>query len=415
MVADLTACGMINRKKHHSLAWLLRRMEDTPWLDLQENFLTMRSPMSLRIEDFDFDLPEQLIAQQPTPERDQSRLMLVEETALSHHRFWELPALLLRQVGPGAVVVFNDTKVLPARLYTRKVHPHGTMGGRVELLLCEELQQETTATGWRSTWRCLAKGSKSLRPGTLLQCEEESAPRAEVVCQEQQGRVQVVFWGCEPEGWLEVLTRLGHMPLPPYIRKGTADSAYDNQRYQTVFATQPGAIAAPTAGLHFTPALLEQLDALGFVRAKVTLHVGLGTFSPIQQEDITQHKMHTERYNIPTSTVQAIVDAKREGRKVIAIGTTVLRALESATLPGNSVPSPGSGETSLFVYPPYSFRVVDALLTNFHLPRSTLLLLVAACIGTQRLLSAYQTAIDAGYRFFSYGDAMLIPRFLPST
>lgn len=368
--------------------------------------------MTLRIADFDFDLPETQIAQYPTPSRDQSRLMLVQKTELAHHRFWEFPELLVRHVGPGAVVVFNDTKVLPARLYCSKVQPDGTLGRRVELLLCEFLQEENTLAGWRSTWRCLAKGSKSLRPGTLLQWEEESVPRAQVVCQEDQGRIQVVFFGNEPGGWLEILTKRGQMPLPPYIRKGIADATYDSQRYQTVFAKQPGAIAAPTAGLHFTPALLAQLDALGCIRVSITLHVGMGTFSPIQHEEATQHKMHTERYVIPEETVHAIAQAKQEGRKVVAIGTTALRALESATPLGHAVPLPGAGETSLFVYPPYSFRVVDALLTNFHLPRSTLLLLVAACVGKKRLLSAYHAAVVEGYRFFSYGDAMFIPRFL---
>lgn len=389
----------------------------------------------LRASDFDFDLPEELIAQRPAPQRDRSRLLTVEEGAVGHHLFADLPGLLERMLPQGALLVLNDTRVVPARLRARKLAADGTPGGQVELLLCEPAQGNSD--GGRLAWRAMYRSSKPLRDGGRLQllspageaaAGEDAAP-VEVLREEGAGYVVLGFpaidrAGGGEDGLHRLLGRLGEVPLPPYIRRQRAlsegegpvpdgEGPDDRERYQTVYARAEGSVAAPTAGLHFTPALLAELAGRGFESTAVTLHVGPGTFLPLRSDELGQHRMHPERYQIPDEAAAKIAAAKAQGRAVLAVGTTVVRTLESATPEGANLPTPGWGSTRLFIYPPYRFRVVDALLTNFHLPRSTLLMLVAALAGRRRLLAAYAQAVAAGYRFYSYGDAMLIPRRIP--
>ena len=357
--------------------------------------------------DYDFALPQELIAQHPAPRRDGARLMLLRQGAPEHHLVPDLPDLIEAHVGPGALLVVNDTRVIPARLHGRK-----PQGGKVELLLCDPLGASEQQVPWREVWRCLYRSSKPLRPGTTIALDGERPPEALVLENEGQGRVQVALTGHEPGGLLALLDRIGQVPLPPYIARPAAPEQPqedDRQRYQTVYATHPGAVAAPTAGLHFTEELLGRLAERGVRRVAITLHVGPGTFAPLTAERLEDHVMHAERYHVPVETAAAIAQARAEGRKLVAVGTTVVRTLESATPEGQSVPAAGWGQTRLFLRPPYRFRAVDALLTNFHLPRSTLLMLVSALAGRRRVLSAYAEAVQKGYRFFSYGDAMLIP------
>jgi S-adenosylmethionine:tRNA ribosyltransferase-isomerase len=406
--------------------------------------------------DFDFELPPELIAQQPAPERDQSRLLVLTEHSVSHHVFAELPELLAATVGAGALLVLNDTRVLPARLRARKLHGStaapaaapaaAQLGGQVELVLCEPLPPADKTPGEPAAqrWRCMYRSSKPLRAGAWLQLlapaaaaadanaanapegrAERVAGTVQVLANEGGGYVIVEFAATSADELLALLGRIGEVPLPPYIQRApaadpdSAAAAADRERYQTVFARVPGSVAAPTAGLHFTPQVLAALRARGLEVAEVTLHVGPGTFLPMRSDDPREHHMHSERYHIPAATVAAIARARAAGRPVVAVGTTVVRTLESATPPGESVPRPGSGTTELFIYPrgpgqpQHRFQVVDALLTNFHLPRSTLLMLVAAFAGRRRTLAAYAEAVARRYRFFSFGDAMLIPSRLP--
>lgn len=373
---------------------------------------------ALSAADFDYELPDELIATRPAEQRDLSRLLLVERDTLSHHTFSSLPDLIEQKIGPGTLLVVNDSKVLLARLYAKKRSPDGQLGGRVELLLLEPHVGDDHKTSWRVMYRV----SKPLRDGTTLQIlDRHGEPLANrtltVRCVEGEGRAIVDF--PTDVALDEVLSQAGELPLPPYIvrqRQLTGDIAQkeDDSRYQTVYAKVLGSVAAPTAGLHFTDTLLAELSRRGIEIHSVTLHVGPGTFLPLRDDDPQKHVMHAERYHIPESTSDAIARARREGRKVLAIGTTVVRTLESATKEGESVPTPGMGQSQLFIYPQapsgrYAFRVVDALLTNFHLPRSTLLMLVAAFVGRERVLAAYAQAIAARYRFYSYGDAMLLP------
>lgn len=340
----------------------------------------------MRVADFDFELPEERIAQRPRP-RGESRLLVLDaEQDARHRRIGDLPELLR----PGDLLVVNDTRVIPARLFARRRDG----GGRIELLLAERIDDVT--------WECLLRPGRRARPGTNLVLSEEL--EAEVVGVAEDGRRRVRF-SAPVEPYLE---QLGHVPLPPYIAR--PDEAEDRDRYQTVWARQPGAIAAPTAGLHFTPELLAALDRRGVERVAVTLHVGLGTFKPVTAELVHEHRMDAERYEIPEAASTAIATARVEGRRIVAVGTTVVRTLESAALAGGGTVLTGSGRTELFVTPGFRFGVVDALLTNFHLPRSTLLMLVSAFAGRERVLAAYREAIDAGYLFYSYGDAMLAER-----
>jgi S-adenosylmethionine:tRNA ribosyltransferase-isomerase len=339
----------------------------------------------LRLSDFDFALPPELIAQRPALERTSSRLLHVAGNALQDLAFTALPDLLVA----GDVLVFNDTRVVRSRLRARKPAPHG---GKIELLL-ERIVAPDEA------WMQL-RASHPPKPGATI--DLPGGATASVL--ERDGRfVRLRFAIDAPLD--NYLDRYAEVPLPPYIVR-TADSA-DAERYQTVYARHPGAVAAPTAGLHFDQPMLARLSESGVVLAYVTLHVGAGTFQPVESEDLSQHRMHSERFSIPAETVVAVETARAVKRSVVAIGTTSLRALESSA--GNGLRA-GEAETSLFITPGYRFRVVDRLLTNFHLPRSTLLMLVSAFGGYDAIRATYAHAIVEKYRFFSYGDAMLLER-----
>jgi S-adenosylmethionine:tRNA ribosyltransferase-isomerase len=348
----------------------------------------------VKVADFDFELPLDLIAQEPAATRDASRLMVLDRGtgAVVHRRFAELPG----ELGAGDLLVFNDTKVLPARLRGTK-----PTGGRVEILLVEPVGSE----GGARVWRALLTGSKSIRTGV----EIAVARGLRVVPLARDGdvwRVELLVDGGEPNVAIEAA---GEVPLPPYIRRDENDprSASDRERYQTVYARVSGAVAAPTAGLHFTHDLLQALASRGVETAFVTLHVGLGTFAPVRVGDVEAHRMHDEAFAIPEATAEAILRTRARGGRVVAVGTTVVRTLETRADDRGGV-APGSGRSALFVYPGFRFRVVDALVTNFHLPQSTLLMLVCAFAGTDSVLAAYRLAVREGYRFFSYGDAMLV-------
>jgi S-adenosylmethionine:tRNA ribosyltransferase-isomerase len=335
--------------------------------------------------DFDFELPPDRIAQHPAP-RGASRLLALDREGADRHRHVsDLPDLLRR----GDLVVINDTRVIPARLFGRRPG-----GGQIEILL-------TGKAGDRD-WDALVKPGRRARPGTVIHLE--AGLTAEILEKEETGRHRLRF--SEPiEPHLE---RLGHMPLPPYIQR--EDDAEDKERYQTVWAQNPGAIAAPTAGLHFTQEILDRLPTAGIDIAKVTLHVGLGTFKPVTAERLEDHRMESERWELSEATAEAIRETRARGGRVVAIGTTVVRTLESAALAGDGEVRAGRGATELFITPGFPFQVVDVLLTNFHLPKSTLLMLVSAFAGKDRVLAAYEEAIRESYRFYSYGDAMLLER-----
>jgi S-adenosylmethionine:tRNA ribosyltransferase-isomerase len=334
----------------------------------------------------DYDLPERLIAQEPSARRDESRLLVVrrDSRTLEHRTFRDLPELLRS----GDLLVLNDTKVLPARLLGRRERT----GGRWEALFLRE-----TPAGWEM----MAKTRG--HPTTDDTFVTDSGLRMRLV-----GRTADHHWLMQPDPpgpVADLLAAHGHVPLPPYIRKGL-DTAADRQRYQTVYAERAGSVAAPTAGLHFTPELLDRLSAAGVRTARVTLHVGLGTFAPIKADDPTRHAIHAEWCEVGQETVDAIREAKARGGRVVAVGTTTTRTLESAARPDGL--RPFRGETDLFIRPPFEFRVIDGLLTNFHLPRTTLLLLVQAFAGSELLQRAYAEAVAREYRFYSYGDAMLV-------
>jgi S-adenosylmethionine:tRNA ribosyltransferase-isomerase len=336
---------------------------------------------------FNYDLPEHLIAQHPTARRDESRLLLVRRDTgtLHHHVFRDLPELLTA----GDLLVLNDTRVLPARL----VGQRELTGGKWEGLFLAE----TPAGLWEMMTR--TRG----HPGTGEVFVTDTGLRLIL-----RGRTDEHHWLMQPQqpgSPTELLQQHGHIPLPPYIRKGQ-DEAADRDRYQTIYAERSGSVAAPTAGLHFTPELFDRLAAHGIGTAKVTLHVGLGTFAPVKVEDPTQHAIHREWCEVTQPTVDAILSTKARGRRVIAVGTTTTRTLETAASPEGL--KPFCGETDLYIHPPFEFRVIDGLITNFHLPRTTLLLLVGAFTGDDLLQRAYAEAIACQYRFYSYGDAMLV-------
>jgi len=344
----------------------------------------------MRISDLDYDLPAELIAQEPLAQRDASRLMLLDVAAnrVEDHRFTELTGLL-----PASLFVFNDTRVFPARLVGNK-----PTGGRVELLL---LRKSVERTG---RWLAMGRASKGLRPGMELALGDGELT-GRIVRVLEHGQVEVDL---RADGDVDALIeRVGQMPLPPYIRR--AAGIADRTRYQTVYARESGAVAAPTAGLHFTEHTLSALEEAGHRLAYVTLHVGPGTFRPIQTESLDEHEMHEETYEVPEATVEAIARARDENRPIVAVGTTVVRTLESSAN-AHGIPVAGVGATRLFIRQPYRFRVVDHLVTNFHLPRSTLLALVMAFAGVDLTRRAYREAADRRYRFYSYGDAMLIRR-----
>jgi S-adenosylmethionine:tRNA ribosyltransferase-isomerase len=338
----------------------------------------------LRKSEFHYDLPAALIAQTPLAERTASRLLCLDGATghIDDRFFADLPALLQR----GDLLVFNDTRVIPARVFGEK-----DTGGRIELLVERVLDER------RVLAQCRA--SKPPKPEQWLHLD--GGVQARVLARHGEF-YEIEFAIAEP--LVKVLERIGHMPLPPYIAR--PDALADRERYQTVFAQIPGAVAAPTAGLHFDDALLTRLDQMGVERAFVTLHVGAGTFQPLRVDDVAQHRMHSEWLEIGADTTARVHAAKRAGRRVIAVGTTVVRALETAAADG-CIRS-FRGETDIFITPGYRFRIVDALITNFHLPESTLLMLVCAFGGKENVLSAYRHAVAAHYRFFSYGDAMFV-------
>lgn len=348
----------------------------------------------MKVGEFDYDLPESLVAQVPRSERDAARLMILERAtgAVEHRRFRDLPDLLHR----GDLVVVNDTRVRRARLWGRK-----ETGGRVEILMLEPVAGEADT----ALWRALVRSSGRLRPGMRVIVDERLA--ADLI--ERRDDTWIVRVDTAEADVETALQRSGVMPLPPYIRRAPGDPrhALDRERYQTVFADRGAAVAAPTAGLHFTAGILEALAARGIERAALTLEVGIGTFQPVRTEDVERHRMHAETFRIPESTSAAVGAARSRGARVVAVGTTVVRSLEAMAAGEGSVRA-GSGRCDLFIYPGYRFQVVDAMITNFHLPRSTLLMLVSAFAGRTAVLEAYREAIREGYRFYSYGDAMLI-------
>lgn len=350
---------------------------------------------------YDYELPPELIAQNPVIPRDSSRLLVVDspttgqDSAPLHHIFRDLADILR----PGDLLIMNNTKVIPARLYGRK-----STGAEVEILLLEERQH--------NRWLALVKPGKRFKKGSKIFFESgrlglDSAPSPQLTAtvletDKATGGRLLQFDLPEGQSLVQILDKFGEIPLPPYI---TASQAADEQ-YQTVYAEQPGAIAAPTAGLHFTPELLEKLRDRNINQAFITLHVGVGTFRPVEVDDVTSHQMHEEWIEVPADTVEQIHATKQAGGRIIAVGTTVVRALEGAAACGDL--QPFCGKTNLFIYPGYQWRVVEGLITNFHLPRSSLLMLVSALIGRERLLNIYQEAIASRYRFYSFGDAMLI-------
>ena len=344
----------------------------------------------MRLADFDFDLPPERIAQHPAQPRDAARLLHLGPTGLADHIVRDLPSLLR----PGDMLVVNDTKVIPAQLSARRG------AARIGLTL-----DRPRADG---TWQALARNARRLHPGDTLAFEGETALQATILAREPDGSVALRFNQDGP-ALMAALRHAGALALPPYIDRPTGPLARDASDYQTMFAAQEGAVAAPTAGLHFTPALRAALGARGVLLMTVTLHVGAGTFLPVRTEEPSRHHMHAERGEI-TAAAAAAINA-RPGR-LVAVGTTSLRLLETAADAKGAV-RPFSGETDLFILPGYQFRAVDVLMTNFHLPRSTLFMLACAFAGTQRMRAAYAHAIDAGYRFYSYGDACLLERAAP--
>jgi S-adenosylmethionine:tRNA ribosyltransferase-isomerase len=339
----------------------------------------------MRRADFHYELPPELIAQTPLPERSASRLLTLDGAtgAVVDRHFTDLPDLLR----PHDLLVFNDTRVVAARLFGSK-----PSGGRVEIFL-------ERATGLDRAWVQL-RASKPIRPGLVIATAGGEVRVVERVHGEAGDLWEIATPG-DPLGFFEAH---GSVPLPPYIERSA--SAADRERYQSIFARESGAVAAPTASLHFDPRLVARIDAMGVRRACATLHVGAGTFQPLRVADVSQHVMHAERYTVPSGLVAAVASTRAAGGRVVAVGTTVARALEAAASGGVLVE--GHGETRLFITPGYAFRVVDALITNFHLPESTLLMLVAAYAGLEDVLAAYRHAVDQRYRFFSYGDAMWI-------
>ena len=340
----------------------------------------------MKTSDFYFDLPEELIAQDPLEDRTGSRLLVLDKaTGNTEHRVFRD---ILDMVGPGDCMVLNNTKVIPARLYGSKEDT----GAGVEILLLKRLEKDV--------WECLVKPGKKCKPGARI-VFGDGRLRAEIKETKEDGNRLIAF---EYEGiWEEVLDALGEMPLPPYI----THKLQDKNRYQTVYAKYEGSAAAPTAGLHFTKDLLEKIEAKGVKIAYVTLHVGLGTFRPVKVEDVTNHHMHSEYYEVTEETARIVNETKANGGRIICVGTTSCRTVESASTE-DGVLHAGCGNTEIFIYPGYKFKVLDALITNFHLPESTLVMLVSALAGKEQVLHAYEEAVKERYRFFSFGDAMFV-------
>jgi len=342
----------------------------------------------MQLSDFNYELPAELIAQHPLANRTDSRLLEVKADRDDHVQLIDRQFKdILKLIKPGDLLIFNDTKVIPARLHGKK-----ETGGNVELLI-------ERISGDKQAWVQI-RASKVPKIGTLVHIHNQADETFPVEMIGYDGRFYEVRF---PENVFSLLEQFGELPLPPYIEH--QPNSEDTERYQTVVAKNPGAVAAPTAGLHFDEEILRQLNNLGVQQATVTLHVGAGTFTPVREEDLSKHKMHYEWFSIPKTTLESIAQTQSKGGRVIAVGTTSLRALESQAATGHS-----SGETNLFITPGYQFKTVDCLLTNFHLPKSTLLMLVSAFAGMKNMRTAYQHAINQKYRFFSYGDAMFLSR-----
>ncbi len=346
------------------------------------------------LSDFDYELPPELIAQAPAQERTSSRLLLIDRHAqqqahqFSHHRFADLPSLL----PPQSLLVLNDTRVVPARL-----QGHKETGGKIEVLLVRR------EPGKAEVWEVLCKGGQHVQAGARVEFSAEL--QAVWQTKPEAGRGNLEFF---PQGdFRELLEQYGEMPLPPYIKRQPGGREEDRERYQTVYARSPGAVAAPTAGLHFTNALMQTLHQQGIETVFLTLHVGIGTFQPVRVNQVETHRMEKETFSISQEAAWQINQAKSAGRKIVAVGTTTTRALESACHPDGQLQA-GEQHTQLFIYPGFRFQLIDGLITNFHLPRSTLLMLVSALAGRERILNAYAEAVVQRYRFYSYGDAMLI-------
>jgi S-adenosylmethionine:tRNA ribosyltransferase-isomerase len=388
------------------------------------------------VADFHYELPEELIAQEPLADRAGARLLHVESggETLEDRQFREFPELL-RQ---GDLVVFNNTRVFPARLYGRRggvQHPHTSTGsgqafsqktremghpdflqGRIEVLLTRQLQREP------NEWECLVRPGRKIGVGERLFFGEQDELQAEVIGRGEFGERRIRFAPALPgfarpdsrgrlaphelDEFFALVERIGHIPLPPYIARD--DSPEDRERYQTVYARERGSVAAPTAGLHFTPEILGRMRERGIETAEVTLHVGLGTFQPVRSERVEEHRLHSEAYSISEEAAEKIGRARSESRRIVAVGTTTVRTLEYAAQRGAGEMHAGSGEANLFIYPGYKFQVVQALLTNFHLPQSTLLMLVCALGGKEKVMRAYEHAVAQRYRFYSYGDCMFV-------
>ena len=339
----------------------------------------------MKTSDFIYDLPEELIAQTPMERRDASRLLVLDKNTgeMEHRHFYDLPSYLR----PGDCLVLNDSRVIPARLFGTR-----PTGGATELVLLKELTDDR--------WECLARPGKKLRPGTEITFGGgELTGVVEEVLEDGNRIIRFRYEGI----FLEILDRLGNMPLPPYIKAQLEDP----ERYQTVYAREPGSAAAPTAGLHFTKELLAEIEAMGVFVRFVTLHVGLGTFRPVKAENIEDHDMHSEYCTIPPETAETVNTVRKNGGRIIAVGTTSCRTLESFARP-DGILEPSAGWTNIFIYPGYKFKCIDALVTNFHLPGSTLVMLVSALAGREHILNAYRCAVEERYRFFSFGDAMFI-------
>lgn len=355
------------------------------------------------VADFDFGLPEELIAQEPPPTRGESRLLVMHcgHSALEHTTFSRLGDYLRS----GDLLVLNDTKVFPARLLGHRV----PSGGAVECLLLRRLEVSEGS----EMWDALMHPGQKLKPGARVLFEGDGVRlQGEVMARHFHGRRTIRLWTEDGTSVAAAVDRIGHVPLPPYIKR--ADAARDRDRYQTVYARERGSVAAPTAGLHFTGTLLDALAQRGVEHTEVTLHVGYGTFEPVRTTRVEDHVVDPERFSVSSHAADALTRARREGRRVIAVGTTTARTLESLTVGEDGRIEPASGETRLFIHPGHAFRLVDGLITNFHLPRSSLLMLVAAFAGRDAVLGAYREAVARGYRFYSYGDAMLILQALRS-
>ncbi len=364
------------------------------------------------VSDFHFHLPGELIAQEPLAARDGSRMLHLRGNAggYADRSFRDFPDLLQ----PGDLVVFNNTRVFPARLYGRRegaraqpVSPHNPaardfLHGRIEVLLTRQLSSDP------NDWECLVRPGRKIGVGERLFFGESNELQAEVLARAEYGERCIRFETVFPrsDDFFAILDRIGHVPLPPYIAR--ADSSGDRERYQTVYARQRGSVAAPTAGLHFTPEILERIHHRGVETAEITLHVGLGTFQPVRVERVEGHRLHSEAYSISAESAAAIHQALRTGRRVVAVGTTTVRTLEHAMRTGGGTIAAGPGAADLFIYPGFEFTAVKAMLTNFHLPQSTLLMLVSAFGGKENVLGAYEHAVSQCYRFYSYGDCMFI-------